>query len=278
MSIGKTTSFSLDSSLPPAQQRRLPDASALFGLVAGFSLISLAVTLGGSPAIFIDVPSLIIVFGGTFSVVAVCYPLHDLADAVRAVWGALTDRARDPRAMALRLLQVADLARRRGLLGLQQLEHPIAGHVFLDKAIGLVVDGTPEPVLEATLCNDMQASYDSARHTAGVLRKMADIAPALGLIGTLVGLVQMLRNLDDPAAMGPGMAVALLTTFYGAILGHMVFTPLAAKLDRKAAAEALVRQLCILTAVSIGRRENPRLLENAMNSTLPPRKRIKVFD
>lgn len=278
MSTGSSRPLPVDAALTGGRPRRLLDTSALFGLVAGFTLIALAMVLGGSPTLFVDLPSMIIVFGGTFAVVAICYSFHDLAEATSAVWAALTDRAADPQAMAEGMIHVAEHARRFGPLALQDLPHPIAGSAFLDKAIALAVDGTPEPRLEAVLRSDLQASFDGARHTANVLRKAADVAPALGLIGTLVGLVQMLRNLDSPALMGPAMAVALLTTFYGAVLGHMVFTPLAVKLERKAYAEALTRQLCILTALSVSRRENTRLLENAMNSILPPRKRISVFD
>lgn len=278
MSDSTTSSFELGSLPPSGRQRRLLDTSALFGIVAGFALLAAAVKLGGSPAFFVDTPSVLIVFGGTFSVIAICYSFRDLADAAASVWAALTDRAVEPQVMALRMIQLAEHARRFGPLSLQDLEQPIAGSPFLDEAIALAIDGVPEPTLEASLRSDLQASLDAARHTAGVLRKAAEVAPAIGLIGTLVGLVQMLRSLDDPGSMGPAMAVALLTTFYGAILGHMVFTPLAAKLDRKAAAETLTRQLCILTALSIGRRENPRLLEQAMNSILPPRKRIKAFN
>lgn len=278
MSGSNSPSLDLGNATSAGRPRRLLDMSALFGIVAGFALLALAVKLGGSPAFFVDVPSVLIVFGGTFSVIAICYSFRDLADAADAVWAALTDRAVDPQIMGRRMLQVAEHARRFGPLSLQDLAQPLAGDPFLDKAVALAIDGVPEPALEAALLSDLQASLDAARHTAGVLRKAAEVAPAIGLIGTLVGLVQMLRGLDNPSTMGPAMAVALLTTFYGAILGHMVFTPLAAKLDRKAAAETLTRHLGILTALSIGRRENPRLLEQAMNSTLPPRKRIKVFD
>jgi Flagellar motor component len=278
MTGGNSPPLHLDSQAPTPVRRRHPDASALFGLVAGFTLLALAIQLGGSPAFFVDVPSMLIVFGGTFSVVAICYSFRDLGEAARAVWTAIADPAVDPQTMAVGMLQVAEHARRFGPLALQDLERPIAGSPFLDKAVTLAVDGLAEPAIEASLRSDLQASLDSSRHTAGVLRKAAEVAPAIGLIGTLVGLVQMLRSLDTPATMGPSMAVALLTTFYGAILGHMIFTPLAAKLDRRAASETLTRQLCILTALSISRRENPRLLEQALNNSLPPRKRIKIFD
>lgn len=113
--------------------------------------------------------------------------------------------------------------------------------------------------------------------SAGVLRKAAEVAPAMGLIGTLIGLVQMLGNLEDPAAIGPGMAIALLTTFYGAVLSNMMFSPLATKLERNSAEESLVANLYMLAAGSICRKENPRRLEMLFNAMLPPARQIQFF-
>jgi chemotaxis protein MotA len=114
--------------------------------------------------------------------------------------------------------------------------------------------------------------------SASVLKKAAEFAPAMGLIGTLIGLVQMLGNLDDPASIGPSMAVALLTTFYGAVLANMVFSPMASKLERNSGEEAIVNSIYVMGASSIGRQENPRRLEMLLNSVLPPAKRIQYFD
>ena len=123
-------------------------------------------------------------------------------------------------------------------------------------------------------------SATGQRHvkSTGVLRKAAEFAPAMGLIGTLIGLVQMLGNLQDPSTIGPAMAVALLTTFYGAVLANMVFMPLASKLERNSAEEMLIYNLYTMGATSIGRQENPRRLEMLLNSVLPPAKRVKYFD
>ncbi len=116
------------------------------------------------------------------------------------------------------------------------------------------------------------------KKSAGVFRKAAEVSPAMGLIGTLVGLVQMLGNLEDPSSIGPSMAVALLTTFYGAILAHMVFSPLASKLERNSDEEALVQNFYLLGAASIVRQENPRRLEMVLNALLPPASRLRYFD
>jgi len=118
------------------------------------------------------------------------------------------------------------------------------------------------------------------RHSRGVgiLRRSAEVAPAMGLIGTLIGLVQMLGKLDDPSSIGPAMAVALLTTFYGAVLANMVFSPLAGKLERNSKSELVVNRLYIITAASIGRGENPRRLEMLLNTILPPSQRLHYFE
>jgi chemotaxis protein MotA len=125
---------------------------------------------------------------------------------------------------------------------------------------------------------DMNATIGRHQKGANIMKKAGDIAPAMGLIGTLIGLVQMLGNLDDPSSIGPSMAVALLTTFYGAVLANMVFMPLAAKLERNSGEEELLNSVYMVGAVSIGRQENPRRLEMLINSILPPSKRVSYFD
>ncbi|MCW8835765.1 MAG: MotA/TolQ/ExbB proton channel family protein, partial [Rhodospirillales bacterium] len=137
---------------------------------------------------------------------------------------------------------------------------------------------TPGEEVEAIMRQDMHATIQRHSKSTNVLRKAAEFAPAMGLIGTLIGLVQMLGNLDDPSTIGPSMAVALLTTFYGAVLANMVFMPLASKLERNSGEEALVNNVFLLGATSIGRQENPRRLEMLLNSLLPPTKRVRYFD
>ena len=141
-----------------------------------------------------------------------------------------------------------------------------------------MVDGLPAEEVERILTQDNQATFERHLRSAGVLRRAGEVAPAMGLIGTLIGLVQMLGNLDDPSSIGPAMAVALLTTFYGAVLANMVFTPLATKLERNAQVESVVRQIYTIGAASISRQENPRRLEMMLNTILAPRQRVTYFD
>jgi chemotaxis protein MotA len=254
------------------------DRAMVVGLVTGFTIIALAIAYGGSPASFVNVPSLLIVLGGTYSAVAICFSLEDVTNALRAVLGNLVGRRQDPGAAAVEGLGLAETARHHGVLRLQAELPGLAGRPFLHKSISLAVDGVSGSALESILVRDLQTTQQRHLQSVGVLRKAAEYAPAMGLIGTLIGLVQMLGNLHDPSAIGPSMAVALLTTFYGAVLANLVFSPLAAKLERNAADEALVNQIYLLSALSIGRQENPRRLEILLNSVLPPAQRIQYFD
>ena len=142
----------------------------------------------------------------------------------------------------------------------------------------MVVDGSNGDEIEKVLKEKINAIANRHGKSVSVIRKLAEVSPAMGLIGTLVGLVQMLGNLDDPSTIGPSMAVALLTTFYGAVLSNMVFSPLATKLERNSAEEALLNTIYITGVTSIGRQENPRRLEMLLNTLLPPAQRVQVFD
>ena len=142
----------------------------------------------------------------------------------------------------------------------------------------MVVDQTPGPEIEKVMRQEMHAIVARHLKSVSIFRRAAEVAPAMGLIGTLVGLVQMLGRLEDPSTIGPAMAVALLTTFYGAVLGSMVFGPLASKLERNSNEETLVNKVYLMGAASISRQENPRRLELLINSVLPPAKRVRYFD
>jgi chemotaxis protein MotA len=254
------------------------DAASVVGLTCGFGLLIAAIVLGGSPGSFINVPSILIVLGGTFSVVTVCFSISEVVNTFKVAATAILPSVREPEDAAARALGMAELARRNGMLALQNMQRDLAADPFLHKCMSMVIDGAAAEEVEAVMGRDLQATMLRHARGADVIRKAAEFAPAMGLIGTLVGLVQMLGNLDDPAAIGPSMAVALLTTFYGAVLANMVFSPLAAKLERNSADETLVNMVYVMGAVSIIRQENPRRLEMLINSVLPPSRRVRYFD
>ena len=251
------------------------DAATLIGVSGAFLVIGAAMVLGGSPESFVDLPAILIVVGGTFLVTTVSFSLAEVGRAQRVMLRAVLYHAESPRNAALRILYLADAARRNGPLALEAELSAAAHSRFLAQAISLVIDGFPAEEIEHILGRERHAT--SERHV-GILRRAGEVAPAMGLIGTLVGLVQMLGNLQDPSTIGPAMAVALLTTFYGAVLANMVFHPLATKLERNSEVEAMVDQIYAIGAISISRQENPRRLEMTINAILSPAQRVSYFD
>lgn len=259
------------------QGRTRFDIATVIGLVAAFGLVVAAIVLGGSPLAFFDAPSVLIVIGGTLGVTMICFSLGDLAKLPAVLVRTLFNSIPDASKTALHLLRLSEMARKRGILELDQILDEMNYEPFMEKSISLAVDGTPIEEIRAVLQSEIDHLAERHYRSAGVLRKAAEFAPAMGLIGTLIGLVQMLGNLSDPSAIGPGLAVALLTTFYGAVLSNMVFSPLAAKLERNTGEEILVANVCMLAAESICRKENPRRTEVLLNALLPPARRIRYF-
>lgn len=253
------------------------DLATVLGLMGGFALIVSAVIWGGSITAFLDLPAILIVVGGTFAITSISFSWDEVVTAQRTIARALFRHHDDPTDAAYQALQVAERVRRQGPKELERLGQRLSDP-FFKKALEFVVDGTPTDELESMLTSEVTAMNSRHAKSAGVLRRAAEVSPAMGLIGTLVGLVQMLGNLDDPASIGPSMAVALLTTFYGAVLANMVFLPLASKLERNSSEESLNNRIYLMTALSIARRENPRRLEMLINTLLPPMKRITYFD
>lgn len=267
-----------DTTIQITKARSATDIATLIGLIGGFGLIMSAIFIGGSPGAFIDVPSILIVVGGTASVTMMCFSMSETLRTISVIMKTISYTARDPSEAAIQVLQIAELARRQGVLSLQGILSQLQSEPLLFKGMSMVVDGTPGEEVEAILRKDMMSTIQRHLKSASVLKKAAEFAPAMGLIGTLIGLVQMLGNLEDPSTIGPSMSVALITTFYGAVLANMVFTPMAAKLERNSNEEAMVNNIYVMGASSIGRQENPRRLEMLLNSVLPPAKRIQYFD
>lgn len=259
----------------PAGSAGVLDLATVLGLAGAFAMLAIAVVAGGSPLAFLDVPSLLIVVGGTIAVTSISFSLGDVVRAQPIIMRVIVHKPQDPAAAARRVLALSEIARIKGPLQLQDQLRGLSDEPFLHRAIGLVVDGTPAEEVERIVTAELETNSAHHSRSIGILRRASEVSPAMGLIGTLVGLIQMLGSLDDPKAIGPAMAVALLTTFYGAMLANMVFVPLAAKLDRNAGREALVNRIYAIGAGSIGRQENPRRLEILLNTALPPGQRIQ---
>lgn len=253
------------------------DLSTIFGFILAFGLIITALLIGGVPGAFIDIKAFLIVFGGTLAVTIISYTSDELKAALKSFSHLFFHNNIEPDQLANQLIDISVISKKKGILAIQQAEKKVANNKFLARGLQMVSDGvTGEDILKI-LGHEINSQI--ARHQSGakVMRRAADAAPAMGLIGTLVGLVQMLSMLDDPSTVGPSMAVALLTTFYGAILGTVIFSPLANKLELKAKYEYLQKHLILTAIKSIAMQENPRRLEMMLNSELPPVKRIRYF-
>jgi chemotaxis protein MotA len=254
------------------------DAGTLFGFVLGLALIVSAIASDGSLVAFLNFPALLIVLGGTLAVVIVSYSLPETLRAFAAMPRAVVHMSRDPSAAATEILRLADTARQFNLIGLERMLPRLVNDVFLYRAVLMACEGTPGDAIEQILRRELDSTRRRHHRSIAVLRRAAEVAPAMGLIGTLIGLVQMLGRLHDPHAIGPAMAIALLGTLYGAMLAHMVFNPVATKLERNSSEENLVKTIYVLGAGSIGRHEPPRRLERTLNALLPPSKRLRYFD
>ena len=263
-------------SIPSAQSS--VDLATILGLLFAVGLIVGAILMGQSDANFFNVPSLMIVLFGTMAATAVSYSVDELKQAGSIISHSIFQKKWNPSGMATNLVNLSVIAKKKGVLSLSTQENELRKHDYLHKSFQMVIDGFNPDDVDFLLTQELEAELERHKRSASITRRASEVAPAMGLIGTLVGLVQMLADLENPETIGPAMAVALLTTFYGAILGTIVMAPLAVKLEKRSSDESIIKHLIKIAAVSIARQENPRKLEMLLNSELPPAERIRYFD
>lgn len=251
------------------------DFATLIGLVGAILLIASAVILGVSPSVFINPPSLLIVIGGTMLVVLAKFSFAQFLGAFKAAARAFKFKLPETQASIEELVDIANVARKEGVLGLEDRE---ISSPFLAQGIQMLVDGQDSKTIKELLNKERLMTLDHNRSGAKVFTARADVAPAMGMIGTLIGLVQMLSNMEDPKSIGPAMAVALLTTLYGAMIATMIATPIADKLSLRMTEEARMQSLYIDALVAIQEGTNPRIIEQMLSSYLPPKEREKVAE
>ena len=246
------------------------DLATLIGIVGAFGFVIMAMLMGGTIEMFVDVVSILIVFGGTVFVVMMKYNIGQFIGAVKIAMKAFMFKIDSPDDLINKSVEMADAARKGGFLALEEAE---ISNAFMQKGVDMLVDGHDADVVRATLENDIRLT--AGRHEVGadIFKQIGDVAPAMGMIGTLVGLVAMLSNMDDPKSIGPAMAVALLTTLYGAIVANMVALPISDKLKLRANEERLNRSLILDAVLGIQDGQNPRVIEGVLRNYLPESKR-----
>ncbi len=248
------------------------DIATIIGLISGTALLLWAIMSKADLGPFIDGSSIAIVGGGALSAAMISFPIQNLLGVAKVVKNCFFSKARDPVALIQELVQYAEVARRDGILALEN----IAGRIkdpFLVSGIQMAVDGTDPDLIETVMLNDLEAV--EARHLEGksLFENIGRYAPAFGMIGTLIGLVIMLQNMRDPDTIGPAMAIALLTTLYGALLANLVALPLADKLGLRSREEMILRMIVIKGVMAIQSGDNPRIVDQKLKTFLPNRLR-----
>ncbi len=248
------------------------DLATLIGILASFGLVGYAILTGDGASTFLNGPSLVIVVGGTLGATLVCFPMKTVFGVIGVVRKALFFRGLDNQKIIGSLESLAKRARKEGLLSLQGAGSEIPD-AFYSTGLQLVVDGQEADTIESILATEIE--YVEARHSVGALlmKTMGTFAPAFGMIGTVIGLIQMLQTMNDPSSIGPSMAVALVTTFYGALLANVLFLPMVTKLEQRSNQEVEQKNLIMEGLLSIHAGDNPRILVQKLSAFVPPSKR-----
>ncbi|MBX2886871.1 MAG: MotA/TolQ/ExbB proton channel family protein [Granulosicoccus sp.] len=246
------------------------DIATLFGMVAAFGVIVAAIVMGGSADTFINVPSIVVVVGGTFGATLMQISLGQFLGSFKVALRAFLHKNTPPNLLIDEALDLAETARKEGILALEEKE---ITDPFLNLGVGLCIDGHPIDTVQNMLSKNINLELERQKIGITMFKSVGEAAPAMGMIGTLIGLVQMLANMEDPKQIGPAMAVALLTTLYGAIIANAAALPIAAKLKAISSDEKLNKLLILESIDGIQQGTNPRVLRQILNTYLPENKR-----
>ncbi|MFA5536013.1 MAG: MotA/TolQ/ExbB proton channel family protein [Bacillota bacterium] len=251
------------------------DMMTIIGLIAGVFLIVLSIWLGGELELFWNVPSVLITVGGSLAALMISYDTPKIKNVIKITKQAFTETDTDPYELIEMFGDLAKKARREGLLALED-DMGRMEDTFFQKGIQMMVDALDPELIRDILETDIDNMSYRHETGAGVYKTWGALAPAFGMIGTLIGLIGMLANLDDPSKLGPGMAVALITTFYGAIMANLVLLPLATKLEIRSQDEVLIKSIILEGVIGIQSGMNPRILEEKLKAFLPAELRIEA--
>jgi chemotaxis protein MotA len=254
------------------------DPATVGGLFAGAALILMSMLLGGAGlGVYVNIPSILMVIGGSFAAIMISNPLPRTLGIMRYINNALRVPANELQRTITSLVNFAEKARREGLLALEDDAEEVADE-FLRKGIRLVVDGTDPEIIKTVLYTELDQV--TQRHETGIkiFEDWGKFAPAFGMIGTLAGLIAMLANLDDPDAIGSGMALALITTMYGMIFANLVLIPIKNKLEDRDKDERMLQEIMVEGILSIQAGDNPTILKQKLMSFLDPRMKEEMAE
>ncbi len=251
------------------------DIATVIGVVSAFGLVLFAI--GGGINSFIDPPSMLIVIGGTVGVLLVGHPLSTALSTIGILLKTFMYKVDSGVDIISKLVELAQTVRKDGILALESEVENIDND-FLSKGLQMAIDGQEPSAIEEILYMEMDKIAERHSSGADMFTALGTYAPSMGMIGTLVGLVLMLQNMSDPSSIGPSMSIALLTTFYGALMANIIFLPMAGKLKMRSKEELLIREIILVGVQSLVAGENPRIMEQKLLGYLPPKERVSSFD
>ena len=252
------------------------DLATILGLVIGMVLVIISICLGDAGIAslkgFLDAPSVLITLGGSFCAVLASNSLSEFIEGLKSIKLVFKVYAEDTGEMIRRIIDLSNVARKEGLLSLEEAAADL-DDAFLKKGILLIVDGTDPELVRAIMETELMSLEERHKSKAAFWDSLGAMGPAWGMIGTLIGLINMLGNLSDPGSLGPAMSVALLTTMYGSMLANWLCAPVANKMKSNSGKEVMVKQIMIEGLLSIQAGENPRVIEEKLKSFVAPRDR-----
>lgn len=253
------------------------DLATILGIMTGLILVISTIVMGGDAAIFIHFPSMMVVIGGAVASTLINFKVKEVFGVMNVVSKAFLNVNYDHAALIEQIVVLSKKARREGLLAIDRDVSRIEDD-FLRKGMEMVVDGTEPEVIRSVM--ETELSYLMERHKKGqqIFTALGTYAPAFGMIGTLIGLIAMLTKLDDPSQIGNGMAVALITTFYGALSANLIFLPIAGKLKNRSNEEVIIKELIIEGVLAVQYGEHPNSINRKLLNFLAPKQRVVTVD
>lgn len=246
------------------------DLATLLGMIGAIGVVLAAIVSGGAAITFLNLPSILIVVFGTVLVVMIKFNMKQFLNALKVASHAFSSKSESPEELIVLIVDLARVVRKEGLLALEDRQ---IDNEFLKKGVQMLVDGNSREVVSNVLQKELKQTMDRHKWGASVFTAAGEVAPAMGMIGTLIGLVQMLSQMDDPKSIGPAMAVALLTTLYGALIANVIALPIADKLKLRKVEESRINAMCLDGILAIQDGQNPRIIEAMLKTYLAPKQR-----
>lgn len=250
------------------------DIATLLGVLSGIGLVIGSILMNSGLDIFIDIPSLMIVIGGTIAATLIHYPLKEFLRVMGLFGKVFRSKTKDPSKVITEIVELSNVAKKEGLLALEK-NIKESNDEFLQKALQMTVDGLPVEVMEGQLKQEININKLSHKVGWEIMGTMGTFCPAFGMVGTLIGLIQMLADLSDPSSIGPKMAVAMITTFYGSLFANLFFIPMSGKLQRRSATETTHKTILYEGVLGIRNGENPKIMQERLDIFIEDVKKSK---